>query len=672
MKDQEAELYKQRFDNVASKYENALGVTDFRKSMLEEKINQSEAKGYITSTKYYSALKTQEQSNINKLEAEKKALLSQLNAAVKSGAIKKYSEDWYDICNTINDVTLAEEEAKTKLIEYQNEIRETKWEIEDLIHERISQITDESDFLIDLMSSDELYTDKGQLTDEGMATMGLHGVNYNVDMAQAQKYAKNIATLNKEIAKDPYNQTLLTRRQELLEAQRESILAAQDEKEAIRDMVEDGIERELDSLSELIDKYSDALDAQKDLYDYSKNIKSSTKEIASLQKQLSSYENDLSEESKAKIQQLKVSLEDAQQELEETEYDKYISDQKELMDNLYDEYEDILNKRLDDLSLLIQDMATMINDNASGIGETLAEKTEGVGTTLSEAMNNIWSNDAYPVMSTNDANMSAQLTTINDSIGKVDADIAAMVTALNKEATTEVKSVVTSSATSTKAASGTAGSSGTQKKTTTSSSSKTSSSSSSSKWGSWFVKKKYTGNKSKLNKNTSIVDRLAYFDFANSFTQRAKYYKAMGKTDAYKGTATQNTWMLKQMKAHSFQHGGTIGDLINKSGEDGFVLARTGEEVLSLDKIKALGVVFDKIEPITDVLSNLPEVTPISESFRNSSNIDNLNIEFSLPGVENYEDFKYKMQHDSQFEKMVRAMTVDRMFGGSSLKKYNC
>ena len=34
-----------------------------------------------------------------------------------------------------------------------------------------------------------------------MATMGLHGQNYNVDMAQADQYAKAIKELNAEIAK---------------------------------------------------------------------------------------------------------------------------------------------------------------------------------------------------------------------------------------------------------------------------------------------------------------------------------------------------------------------------------------------------------------------------------------------------------------------------------------
>lgn len=49
---------------------------------------------------------------------------------------------------------------------------------------------------------------------------------------------------------------------------------------------------------------------------------------------------------------------------------------------------------------------------------------------------------------------------------------------------------------------------------------------------------------------------------------------------------------------------------------------------------------------------------------------NDFSIQIELPNVMNYEQFKYAMQHDKNFEKMVRAMTVDKMFGGSSLKKY--
>ena len=86
------------------------------------------------------------------------------------------------MCSDIDDVTLAIEQANTSMIKYNNSIREIEWQVFDMLQDKITDITKESDFLIDLMSNDKLYEDNGQLTDDGNATMGLHGMNYNVYM----------------------------------------------------------------------------------------------------------------------------------------------------------------------------------------------------------------------------------------------------------------------------------------------------------------------------------------------------------------------------------------------------------------------------------------------------------------------------------------------------------
>ena len=95
---------------------------------------------------------------------------------------------------------------------------------------------------------------KQSLTDEVMSDV----------LSKATDYAKEMLEINKQLAEDPYNQELEERRNELLELQQEMILAAEDEKIAIRDMVEEGIQLELESLQELIDTYNEALNSQKD------------------------------------------------------------------------------------------------------------------------------------------------------------------------------------------------------------------------------------------------------------------------------------------------------------------------------------------------------------------------------------------------------------------------
>ena len=249
---------------MSDKFDGYLNVMQHEKDMLDEYVSQSEAQGYLTSTKYYEALSKNTQNNIAELEKKRAEMTAELNAAVDSGAIEKNSAAWFEMVNSIDEVTLAIEQGRTELMEYEKTMRELDWSVFDLIQERISNVSKEADFLIELMSNKKLYDDKGQLTDEGTATMGMHGQNYSAYMYQADAYRQEADKLNAEIAKDPYNQDLINRRQELIELQQESILNAEKEKDAIRDMVEDGINKELDSLDKLIDKRNEALDNAKD------------------------------------------------------------------------------------------------------------------------------------------------------------------------------------------------------------------------------------------------------------------------------------------------------------------------------------------------------------------------------------------------------------------------
>ena len=449
LRESESKLYEQRFENVSTKYDGYLGVIQHEKDMLDEFVSQTETAGYITSGKYYDAMSSNAKKQQEELKKQRDEMVAELNNAVNSGTIEKYSESWYNMVNSIDDVTKSIEECNTSLLEYQKNLRELDWQIFDLIQDKISKVADESEFLINLMSNKKLYEDNGQLTDEGMASMGQYGVKYNVYMAQADKYAKKIKELQADLAKDPYNQDIANQLQEYIEAQQEAILNAEDMKNSIKDMVSDGIDKELDSLQKLIDKRNDALDAAKDLYDYQKKVKEQTKDIASLEKQMAAYQGDVSEETKAKIQQIKVDLEEAKSDLEETEYEQYISDQQKMLDDLYTDYETILNQRLDDIDALMADMISEINNNASTIGATIESQADKVGYTLSESMNTIWlsgNGSISNVITMYGTKFDTALTTTNTALGYINTNIQNMIAQLNKIAGTKIKAAGASSA----------------------------------------------------------------------------------------------------------------------------------------------------------------------------------------------------------------------------------
>lgn len=390
LKESVRNLYAEAFDNIITLYDGILDQLEHRQNILEGYIDQTEAQGYIISTKYYDALISNELNRLKDLTKERQDLINSMNDAITNGNIEEGSEQWYEFQSKINGVNEAIQEANTSLIEFGNSIRDIEWEIFDKIQDRISGITDESDFLVKLLSSNKLFDDKGLITNEGKATMGLHGVNYNTYMSQADEYRKEMKKIQAELSKAPHNQTLVDRRKELLELQQESILAAEDEKEAIKDLVEDGINKQLESLQELINKYNDMMDAQKDMYDYQKEIEEKQKKINEAEKQLASFQGDDSEEGAATRQELKNELNELKADLEETQYKKAITEQKKLLDELYTEYETVLNLRLDNIDLLIMDVIGNVNSESSAIRDTIISEAESVGYKITDTMSTVW------------------------------------------------------------------------------------------------------------------------------------------------------------------------------------------------------------------------------------------------------------------------------------------
>lgn len=390
LKETESELYEQAFDHISTMFDGIVGQLEHFRNMMEGYVDQTETAGYIVSQKYYTALIDNEEATLSQLNEERNQLIASLNDAVNSGAITKESEAWFDMQNQINEINEAIQDSTTSIIEFKNSIRDIEWDIFDKLQDSISEITSESDFLIDLMSNDKLFSDNGTITNQGKSTMGLHGVNYNVYMSQADEYRKEMEAIQADLSKDPYNQELIERRRELLELQQESILAAEDEKQAIKDLVEDGINAELDSLQDLIDKYLDTIDSQRDLYNYQNEIAEKQKDIATIEKQLAAYQGDDSEEGAAKRQQLQNDLEDARADLEETQWDRAIDETGKLLDQLYTDYEATLNMRLDNIDILLSDIVNNVNMEAATIRDTLISESDAVGYKMTDSMNTIW------------------------------------------------------------------------------------------------------------------------------------------------------------------------------------------------------------------------------------------------------------------------------------------
>lgn len=647
--------------------------------MLEESISQSETRGWIVSKKYYDALTKNAKENINELKKERDSLVSALNTAVDSGTIDEYSESWFNMKSQINEVTEAIKESETSILDYAKSIREIDWQIFDLIQDKISNVADEAQFLIDLMDNKKLYEDNGQLTDVGMATMGQYGVKYNVYMNQADRYAKKIKELQADLAKDPYNQDIANQLQEYIEAQQEVILNAEDMKDSIKDMVEEGINKELDALQKLIDKYNDSLDSAKDLYNYQKKVKEQTKEIADLEKQMAAYQNDTSEEAKSKIQQIKVDLEDAKSDLEETEYDKYISDQQKLLDDLYTEYETILNMRLDDIDALIADMIAQINDNSASIGQTIEEQANNVGYTLSQSMQTIWlsgNGSISNVITTYGNKFDTAWTTTNKALGDINTNVQNMISQLNKLADTDIKAAGAPKPTPAPAPAPAPKPTPAPAPAQKASDDQMMGIAASiwvygdgSGWGNDPVRSGRVTEKfdaataervqSLINAHGPNGDLYSFWVNHGYNLDRYKYnaFKSGGKNI----NETQMAW-TQEGKKREF--------IVRPS--DGAILTplAKNDSVLNASASKNI---WDMANSPSDFIKNNLDLEKIDAG----ANVGNQttytqtieNVVFDFKNVKNYDEMLRAMQNDRNFERLISAMTIDRLAGKSSLAK---
>ncbi len=421
---------KKKLENIANYYDSFTSQWENRNSMYEAYMDRMQTQGYNLSTKFYEAEIGQQQKIVDNLSQKYIAMKRNFAQAVQDGKIVEGTEEYYEMQNEIDQVAISLKEAQNKVVEFQASIRDLKWEQFDQLQDAIGRITSESDFLIDLMSHKDMYDKDGNMTEQGLATMGLHGVNYNTYMAQADKYKEEMLKISEELANDPNNQKLIDRKNELIDAQQQAILSAEDEKDSIKDLIQDGIDKQLDALDDLIDKYLETLRSQKDLYDYQKKIGEQSEKIASLQKQLSSLQGDNSEEAKAKLQKLKEDLKSAQDDLEESQYDKYISDQEKLIDDFRDSMKKALDDRMDNVDVLISDAIASINSNSSNISQTLQTESKNVGYTLSGEMQTIWTSQSSIISQYGD-DFSSKLTGVNSAIENVYNRQKDMIDAIN-------------------------------------------------------------------------------------------------------------------------------------------------------------------------------------------------------------------------------------------------
>ena len=694
------QLAKSRFDNIQSQFEEVLGKVNSIKDLYSKDNDLLEEQGWFASTLLNNSMMEQEKKNLEKLEQERDALTKALNSAMASGKIEAESEDWYSMQSAIDDCTSSIYDAKKALIEYDNAIRQINWDAFDRTRDDVSNLIDETQFLVDLLKDEDITDDNGNINDNGKAAQALIAQKYQLYLNQAKAYKDEILKIDEELTKDPYDKELLDRKQELIKAQQDAINSSISEKEALKNLIQEGYDTFLDKLDEVIQKYKDLMSQQKDAYDYEKSIAEKTKALNVLEKQYSAVQGDNSEEGKKNIQQLKDQINTAKDDLKDTEYEKLISDTQAILDNLADTTKTWLDGRLDSFDITMQEIIDQSNENASNISQTITSTAENYGYKLSESMSSIWSINASNI--TNGINsvlgdFSNKFVEGSNAINKVCGDINAAVQGLLKNSNDEAQRVADEIArqqaeqnANTDGGYSDSGSSGSDSDSNDWSDNwDNSDSGSSDDSGSDGVNWIYSPDsypKDLLNIENSIVDRIKWHDYDSSFAARSQYYDQMGGEGQYYGTYDQNVFMLDWMKNNGYRKGtksATSGVHIYDEDNPGSEVIVTkygtlrqfdsGDTVFSKEQVQKLWDMSKGITALTpnmalnNIASKLPDIPVNSKSMSNKMDVQFGDVTLSLPNVQNYEDFMKQMVRDKRFLTAVQEGTLGQVLGHNSL-----
>ena len=292
----------------------------------------------------------------------------------------------------IHEVDESIAEANNNLVTYANNLRQLDWDRWDKVHDAISGVNNELEFLYDLFNADDFFDDQGNLTDQGVTAFALLAQQYDTYFREAQEYQKEIeateALLSVNNGENKYDQNLVDKLKELKESQQDAISSAKKMKDSMVDLTEDGIKKQIDYVKDLIEDYEDLLEAQKDQTDYAKKVADQQKEINKLEKQYRAIQNDTSEEGATKRQKLRDQINEKRQDLKDTQEDRRISETKDMLSDFQENFEDFLDNKLKDVEGVVREVINRTNANGTIINDTITTLANSYGYTPSDTLKN--------------------------------------------------------------------------------------------------------------------------------------------------------------------------------------------------------------------------------------------------------------------------------------------
>lgn len=411
LKKQLQEISKIKLDNIEEQFnwwhdwrEAVQERTDSANELFKE-LNSRDSIGKLTDgINHYTNI-------IAENEARIKAIGKERDAQVASGEIQKYSKAWYEASQRCVEAQIEINEAKLKIEELNNTIKETNWKNFDNLLSKYDSLRNEIDTAYDLVGDMNPFRDDATMNSNGKGQLAMLQSGMQIAKQEVKNYEVAYSALNKELKKgiitqDEYNEQLYDLRKDQLDA----VQSVKKYRDAILDLVKDGIEKETEAFEKLVTARQDNLRQQKEADDYARNIRDKTKDINAIEAQIAALSGDESLATRAQIRDLEAKLQEAQQDLDDTRRDHEYDTMSKAYDKELEDFKNIQDEKINDLETYlasqktaINDALTFIRDDYKNTYDRMSSIAKSYGITLNNSILNPWTSAAKAVKAYNNA-----------------------------------------------------------------------------------------------------------------------------------------------------------------------------------------------------------------------------------------------------------------------------
>ncbi len=409
-----------KLDNIKDDYDNLVSLSSSMAHYNESVSDLSEKLNLVGNSSSLKKSMDMQAAMRQALVNEERQLTSQLNALVADGTIAKNTDTWnkwqeeiYKVKNSIVDCDSALADLKESIME----IRYSKFEKS---LDNLDFTGDMASSVRDLMNTEGIFDDDVQLTSSGYAQLALMSTELVAAKQKTVNYQAAIDALKKDlkngnITQAQYNEKL----QEYQKGQIDAAKSTKAAKDAILDLVKNGIDKQTEATEKLISKRNEDLQKMKESNDYQKNMADKSKEINAVKAQIAALEGNDSKEAIAQKKNLNSKLQKLQDDYDEARKDHEY-------DVISDGYDSQLEKFKENQEAIKKELESSTEAQQKAISEVL-EATKNQQSVVYNELKNIAAE--YQVSLTTSLTdpwkkAESALKQFQDSMGKLNANVS--------------------------------------------------------------------------------------------------------------------------------------------------------------------------------------------------------------------------------------------------------